>query len=66
MYNKTYSLSLGLYNKLLLRMAELYSRNTSNSEQLKPSKKTIRFLIDYSKSLKIIKLRKTNYETFLN
>ena len=66
MYNKTYSLSLGLYNKLLLRMAELYSRNTSNSEQLKPSKKTIRFLIDYSKSLKIIKLRKINYETFLN
>ena len=66
MYNKTYSLSLGLYNKLLLRMAELYSRNTSNSEQLKPSKKTIRFLIDYSKSLKIIKIRKTNYETFLN
>ena len=47
-------------------MAELYSRNTSNYEQLKPSKKTIRFLIDYSKSLKIIKLRKTNYETFLN
>jgi len=47
-------------------MAELYSKNTSNSEQLKPSKKTIRFLIDYSKSLKIIKLRKINYETFLN
>ena len=43
-------------------MAELYSKNTSNSEQLKPSKKTIRFLIDYSKSLKIIKIRKTNYE----
>ena len=61
MYNKTYSLSLGLYNKLLLRMAELYSKNTSNSEQLKPSKKTIRFLIDYSKSLKIIKIRKTSY-----
>jgi hypothetical protein len=47
-------------------MAELYSNNTSNSEQLKPSKKTIRFLIDYSKSLKIIKIRETNYETFLN
>lgn len=61
-----YCCSLTLYNKLLLRMAELYSKNTSNSEQLKPSKKTIRFLIDYSKSLKIIKIRKTNYETFLN
>ena len=47
-------------------MAELYSKNTSNSEQLNPSKKTIRFLIDYSKSFKIIKLRKINYETFLN
>ena len=47
-------------------MAQLYSENTSNSEQLKPSKKTIRFLIDYSKSLKIIKIKKTNYETFLN
>ena len=47
-----YCCSLTLYNKLLLRMAELYSKNTSNSEQLKPSKKTIRFLIDYSKSLK--------------
>jgi hypothetical protein len=47
-------------------MAELYSNNTSNSEQLKPSKKTIRFLIDYSKSLKIIRIRKANYETFLN
>ena len=52
--------------KLILRMAQLYSENTSNSEQLKPSKETIRFIIDFSKSLKIIKLRQSIYETFLN
>jgi len=47
-------------------MAQLYSENTSNSEQLKPSKKTVKFLIDYSKSLNVVKLNKTNYEFFLN
>ena len=52
--------------KLFLRMAQLYSENTSNSEQLKPSKETIRFITDFSKSLKIIKLRQSMHETFLN
>ena len=47
-------------------MAQLYSENTSNSEQLKPNKKTVKFLIDYSKSLSVVKLNKTNYEFFLN
>lgn len=47
-------------------MEQLYSENTSNSEQLKPRKEKIRFLLDYSKSLKIISTDKTNFEILVN
>ena len=47
-------------------MAEIYSENTSNSEQLKPRKDTIRFLLDYSKAFKLIVLGKVKYEIFVN
>lgn len=47
-------------------MEQLYSENTSNSEQLKPRKVKIRFLLDYSKSLKIISTNKTNFEILVN
>ena len=49
-----------------MRMEQLYSENTSDSEQLKPRKEKIRFLIDYSKSLKIITSDKSNFEIFVN
>ena len=39
-------------------MAKLYSENTSNFEQLKPRKETIRFLLDYSMALKYGEQRK--------
>ena len=47
-------------------MAQLYSENTSNHERLKPRKKTIRFLLDYSKALKIIPVKSLQFETFVN
>ena len=47
-------------------MEQLYSENTSNSEQLKPRKEKIRFLLDYSKSLKIITTDKNNFEILVN
>lgn len=47
-------------------MEQLYSENTSNSEQIKPRKEKIRFLLDYSKSLKIITTDKTNFEILVN
>jgi hypothetical protein len=47
-------------------MEQLYSENTSNSEQLKPRKEKIRFLLDYSKSLKIITINKNNFEILVN
>ena len=47
-------------------MEQLYSENTSNSEQLKPRKEKLRFLLDYSKSLKIISTDKTNFEILVN
>ena len=47
-------------------MAQLYSENTSNHERLKPRKKTIRFLLDYSKALKIIPVQSNLFETFIN
>ena len=47
-------------------MEQLYSENTSNSEQLKPRKEKIRFLLDYSKSLKIITTDRNNFEILVN
>ena len=49
-----------------MRMAEIYFENTSNSEQLKPRKETIRFLLDYSKALKVIVLGNIKCEAFIN
>tara|TARA_B100001027_G_C16247221_1_gene322573 strand:+ start:772 stop:915 length:144 start_codon:yes stop_codon:yes gene_type:complete len=47
-------------------MAQIYSENTSNSEQLKPKDKTVRFLLDYSKSYFVMSLKKAKIEAFLN
>jgi hypothetical protein len=47
-------------------MEQLYFENTSNSEQLKPRKEKIRFLLDYSKSLKIITTDRNNFEILVN
>jgi|TARA_Y200000002_G_C22197532_1_gene461895 hypothetical protein len=47
-------------------MAKLYSENTSNFEQLKPRKETIRFLLDYSMALKVIPLKKISFEMLQN
>ena len=49
-----------------MRMAKIYSENTSNSEQLKPRKETIRFLLDYSKAFRVIVFGNVKYETFVN
>ena len=47
-------------------MAQLYTENTSNYEHLEPREETIRFLRDYSKTLKVITLKKAVFEIFVN
>ncbi len=46
-------------------MTQLYSREKSNDSKNNPRKETIQFLLDFSKSLKVIK-SKSNYLIELN
>ena len=39
-------------------MGEIYSRPSEKANNLKPKKETIKFLLDYSKSLKVLKTKK--------
>lgn len=39
-------------------MGEIYSRPSEKANNLKPKKETIKFLLDYSKSLKVLKTNK--------
>ncbi len=47
-------------------MAKIYSRNSKNDNKLNPKEETIRFLLNYSKALRIIKYKKINFEAILN
>lgn len=48
-------------------MAKLYSKNsTKQVNYLKPKKETVRFLLDYSKALKINSYKDIKFESFLN
>lgn len=44
-------------------MGEIYSKlPEKTSHQLQPKKETIKFLLDYSKALKVLKLKKTKID----
>ena len=47
-------------------MAQLYTENLSNSEQLNPKHETIRFLLDYSKALRIVHFEGLKFDNVLN
>lgn len=46
-------------------MTQLYSNKKSSDSKMNPKKETIQFLLDYSKSLKIVNA-KSNYLIELN
>ena len=48
-------------------MAKLYFRPSNSEENLVvPSKRTIDFLLNYSKSLKVLEFQNLKFETILN
>lgn len=47
-------------------MAKLYSKKQSTSQKMSPKKETISFLINYSKSLSIIKIKNLSFEIIAN
>jgi hypothetical protein len=47
-------------------MAKLYSKKSKGNAKLLPKKQTIDFLLNYSKSLSILKIGKLNFETIAN
>jgi len=47
-------------------MAQLYTENPSNYEQLNPRQETIQFLLDYSKALYVVTFRENSFDCILN
>lgn len=47
-------------------MGEIYSKSSEKVNQLEPKKETIKFLLDYSKALKVLKLKKMKIEVNQN
>lgn len=46
-------------------MANLYAKNSKTSEK-RPRKETIRFLLNYSQSLKVTSYKKIKFEVVMN
>ncbi|UOX33177.1 hypothetical protein LXD69_14155 [Flavobacterium sediminilitoris] len=47
-------------------MAKLYSKEKSKSKGMLPKKETISFLLNYSRSLSIVKINKISFEIIAN
>ena len=47
-------------------MAKIYSKKTLATNQMKPKKETISFLLNYSKALKIVKIEDKVFEIIVN
>lgn len=47
-------------------MAKLYSKKQSTSQKMLPKKETISFLLNYSKSLSMIKIKNISFEIIAN
>lgn len=47
-------------------MAKIYYSHSKNDNKLNPKGETIRFILDYSKALNIIKYKNMEFETLLN
>lgn len=42
-------------------MIQLYSKKSSNNIKMQPKKETVQFLINYSKSLTIVKIKSKDF-----
>lgn len=47
-------------------MAKLYSKKTLANTKILPKKETIKFLLDYSKALNVVKFGNVNFEILAN
>ena len=47
-------------------MAKLYAKKTLTSNKMLPKRKTIDFILNYSKALNIVKVGKQNFEIIVN
>ncbi len=47
-------------------MAKIYSKKTLATQKMLPNKQTIDFILNYSKSLKIVKVGNMNIEIIAN
>lgn len=47
-------------------MAKIYSKKTLATNQMKPKKETISFLLNYSKALSFIKVNGLKFESIAN
>ncbi len=47
-------------------MTNIYTDNSLKNNNFKPKKETLKFLFNYSKSLKIIAINNNNFKLFLN
>jgi len=47
-------------------MAKLYTKKTSPTQEMLPKKETVDFILNYSKSLKIVKVGDKNFELNAN
>lgn len=47
-------------------MEKIYTRDQQHCELAKTSAETIRFLLDFSKSLQVTEFKSYKFETFLN
>ncbi len=47
-------------------MAKLYTKKKNSAPPMLPKKETIRFIMNYSKALKVVKVGNTNQELLMN
>jgi len=59
-------LSLLNYKSKHKLMAKLYSKKKLATQEMKPKKETISFLLNYSKALSIYKVGNSNFEIIAN
>ena len=47
-------------------MAKIYSKNPKNNKKLNPKDETVRFILNYSKALSVIKYKNMEFEALQN
>lgn len=55
-----------LYYKIVNSMAKIYSKKTVVTQNLKPKKEVISFLLSYSQALQVVKINTKSFEIIAN